>query len=222
MLYTNEAINKRKQRAKKVKSKLVLLVYIILIPMLIYNISLIAQTIINPNKTPSFFGIKTYVIISGSMQPELNIGDIVIVKDISEELEKGDIISFRQGQTVVTHRISRIETIGEQKQYKTRGDNNNTEDSGTIKQELIEGKVVGKIPYIGKLTLLLQGKMSIIVILVIFIYRILENVKREKMKESKKDWNMKEKKQLEIKVKEGERKCRKRKIRKAKRLQLIN
>lgn len=186
MLYTNEAINKRKQRAKKVKSKLVLLVYIILIPMLIYNISLIAQTIINPNKTPSFFGIKTYVIISGSMQPELNIGDIVIVKDISEELEKGDIISFRQGQTVVTHRISRIETIGEQKQYKTRGDNNNTEDSGTIKQELIEGKVVGKIPYIGKLTLLLQGKMSIIVILVILYIYISYIGKRKKRKNERK------------------------------------
>lgn len=64
MEYTNEAIRKRKEKNDKIKKILSLAVYMVLIPLLVYNISLIAQSIINPNKTPSFFGIKTYVIVS--------------------------------------------------------------------------------------------------------------------------------------------------------------
>ena len=81
MLYTNEAIQKRKSREKKIKVTVRTIAYIFLVPLLIYNISLIAQSIINPKKTPNFMGVKTYVIISGSMQPELDIGDVVIVKE---------------------------------------------------------------------------------------------------------------------------------------------
>ena len=138
MLYTEEAIKKRKERTVKIKNFMIVLIYILLVPLLIYNVTLIVQAIVNPNETPSMFGIKTYVIISGSMKPELDIGDIVIVKSAKiEKLQVGDIISYRQGQSVITHRITEIILEGEQVQYKTKGDNNNTEDSGTIGFELM-------------------------------------------------------------------------------------
>jgi signal peptidase len=169
MLYTDEAIKKRKKNEKIVKNIITTLGYIILIPLLIYNLLLIAQAVINPNETPSFLGIKTYVIISGSMKPNLDIGDIVIVKKASEEeLNEGDIIAFRQGQNVITHRISEIIVENGEKVYKTKGDSNNTEDSGTIKYELIEGKMINKIDFLGNISLFLQNKIVIIIILIVF------------------------------------------------------
>lgn len=145
MQYTDETIRKRKKKNDKIKKIIKTITYIVLVPLLIYNISLIIQALANPNKTPSFFGIKTYVIVSGSMMPELNIGDIVIVKS-AEDYQEGDIISFRQGQNVITHRISEILKTENGILYKTKGDNNNTEDSGMIEIDAIEGKTIGKIP----------------------------------------------------------------------------
>ncbi len=64
MLYTDEAIKKRILKERTLKNLVSTFIYIILGPLLIYNIFLIIQAIISPSETPSFFGIKTYVIIS--------------------------------------------------------------------------------------------------------------------------------------------------------------
>ena len=170
MLYTNEEINKKIAKIQRTRKIISIIAYVILVPLLVYNLSLIFQALINPDRTPSFFGIKTYVIISGSMQPKLDIGDIVVVKDTNEEnIKENDVISFRKGQGVVTHRIIKIEDTEGKKLYITKGDNNNVEDSDKITHESIEGKVIGSIKYLGNISLILQGKMAIIVI-AIFVY----------------------------------------------------
>lgn len=189
MRYTDEAIRNRRNKKNKIKKVLTIAIYILLVPLLIYNLSLIFQAVLNPNETPSFLGIKSYVILSGSMQPELNIGDIAIVKDIQEnELQNGDIISFREGQTVVTHRIIDIETIDNQKQFTTKGDNNNSVDKKNINIDVIEGKVIAVIPFLGKIGLMLKGKITIILSVIIF-YAYL--VKSEKIKNKKETRRMK-------------------------------
>ena len=172
MQYTEKAIEKRKQKEKTLKKIVSIIIYIIIIPLLIYNISLMVQAVKNPSKTPSFFGIKTYTIISGSMEPEIQIGDIVIVKESNEgDIKEGDIISFRQGQSVVTHRIIEIKNDNEKQTYVTQGDNNNIEDKEETESNMIEGKVIGKIPFLGKISKMLQGKITIIVIaLITYIY----------------------------------------------------
>ena len=181
MLYTDEAIKKRQKRRKKLKSIGTTIVYIVLVPLLIYNISLIVQSVMCPNKTPSFWGIKTYVIISGSMEPSLNIGDIVVAKETKNELNKGDIICFRQGQSIITHRIIEIISENETTEYKTKGDNNNAEDSGTITDRLIEGKVIAKLPLIGNISLLLQNRIIIVSIIVVFyIYFTISHIKNRR------------------------------------------
>ena len=172
MLYTEEAIIKRKQKAQAFKRVIIITTYILIILLLTYNISLIIQAVVNPSKTPSFFGIKTYSIISGSMEPTIHTGDIVIAKETNKEnLQIGDIISFRLGQSVVTHRIIGIEETENGEVYTTKGDKNNTEDKVEIKIDLIEGKVIGRIPFMGKIAKLLHGNISIIVIiLMVYIY----------------------------------------------------
>lgn len=187
MLYTNDAIKRRNEKIRKINNLKTIIIYIILVPILFYNISIIIQSIAKSDKTPSFFGIKTYIVISGSMKPYLNIGDIVVAKETKEDsLKDGDIICFRQGQSVVTHRISEIFEENNEKRYKTKGDNNNAEDSGSISYKLIEGKVVTKIPFVGKLILFIQRKIVIILLIILFyIYIIKLNNKKRKQEERK-------------------------------------
>jgi len=158
-----------------------IVLFVLLALLLVYNIALISQSVINPSKTPSFLGIKTYTIVSGSMQPELNIGDIVVVKEVSDnELNINDIIAYRSGQNVVTHRIVDINYINGQKQYTTKGDYNNIEDDEILTIKSIEGKVVNRIKYVGNITILLQDKFSIILIMLAFFIYILSKKNKKK------------------------------------------
>lgn len=183
MRFTNEEILKNKLKQQNRKKVITTIIYIIIIPLIIYNISLIVQSVLIPNKTPSFFGTKTFVIVSGSMQPTLEIGDIILIKNVTEdEIQKNDIIAYREGQTVVTHRVIDIIETENGKQFITKGDNNNVKDSYPVQYRDIEGvynnsKIVG----IGNLVLFLQNKIVIICILIIFYLIYLhDNNKREK------------------------------------------
>lgn len=188
MKYTNDEIKKRRNRENKICRVISIIIYILLFPLIIYNISLIVQSVVHPNETPSFFGIKTYVIVSGSMQPEYDIGDIVIVKKVEEEdIKKDDVISYRNGQTVVTHRVIEENEVNNKKQFKTKGDNNNTEDIHEVTIDLIEGKVVGKVSKIGKLSIMLQDKISIIIIILLFYIYLVRSDKVKKRNERRKE-----------------------------------
>ncbi|MBR6034365.1 MAG: signal peptidase I [Clostridia bacterium] len=172
MLYTEEAIKNRRNKAQLIRKTISIIIYILLTPLLVYNISLIAQAVTNPNKTPSFLGIKTYTIISGSMEPELKIGDIVIVKEAGkDDIKEQDVISYRHGQSVITHRVIEIHENEGNKTYKTKGDSNNIEDTEEISYSSIEGRMIGRIPFLGKLSRLLQGKVTVVVIaLMAYVY----------------------------------------------------
>lgn len=165
------------------KKILSVIVFLILIVILTYNTIIIVKSFIEPNKTPNFLGIKTYIIVSGSMEPNINIGDMVIVKEVDEsKLKVGDIISYRNGQNVITHRITKINIDNENIQYITKGDNNNTEDSVVLTIDSIEGKVIKKIPYIGKFILFMQNKLAIIILVVLFfIYFLNRKNKKEEL-----------------------------------------
>lgn len=159
--------------------KYTLCIFLILI--LIYNVTIIMKSIINPSKTPSFFGIKTYIIVSGSMEPNLNIGDIIIVRD-TDDIEVGDIISFRENMEIITHRVNDIQILDGEKKYQTKGDNNNNVDTEFIILKNIEGKVINKIPKLGKVLLILQRKEVIIIAIVgyyIWMFRRSKGVKKD-------------------------------------------
>lgn len=180
MLYTDQEINKRLKIENRIRNILYGIMYAVLIIIMVYNISLIAQSILKPNKTPSFLGVKTYVIISGSMEPNIEIGDIVVVK-AEENLDIGDVISYRKDQSVITHRITQInKNENGEIEYKTQGDNNNVEDEESIKPSNIEGKVIKIVPKLGNVTLILQNKVIIIFIFIIFYIYVSRNYKKNK------------------------------------------
>lgn len=111
------------------------------------------------------FGL--YTIISGSMEPNVSVYDVVIAvdEDVSK-LKVGDIITFISNWEVnfgltVTHRIIGIDkTSTGEIQLRTKGDNNPTGDGGTVTQANLVGKVVGRIPQLGRLQFFLAKKIG--------------------------------------------------------------
>lgn len=178
------------------KNVLIYLLYIIIIPIIIYDMFLIIQTLIKPGVTPNFFGYKTFSIISGSMEPKIVVDDIVIVKNVDKnQIRVNDIITFKTENEIITHRVIKIELIDNNLIYTTKGDSNEVTDIEKIEYNQIEGKYVGKIPKIGKLLTLLKNKLvfSIILILLIISYILQrKNIQRKiKRKEKRQKYERK-------------------------------
>ena len=187
MKYDVESINKRKEKEKIVK-RIIEIIAIILI----YNIILIIISSIN-GKDFSILGYKAYIVNTNSMEPTIEVGDIVIIKKVkAEKLNQGDVITFTHEGEVITHRITKIETEEKSTQYITKGDNNNTEDTLKIKYEDIIGKEILTIPQLGKAMQLLDSKIILlIIILIILICAFVKIQKKEKLE------NRREKKKIE-------------------------
>lgn len=83
--------NKTKKRKNKIVS---FIQYAIIVFMVIFNVVFIMKAVRHPNKTPDFLGFKTFVIVSGSMKPNIDIGDMVIVKVKDESYEVRRYYSF--------------------------------------------------------------------------------------------------------------------------------
>ena len=187
MKYDVESINKRKEK-KKIVKRIIEIIAIILI----YNIILIIISSIN-GKDFSILGYKAYIVNTNSMEPTIEVGDIVIIKKVkAEKLNQGDVITFTREGEVITHRITKIETEEKSTQYVTKGDNNNTEDTLKIKYEDIIGKEILTIPQLGKAMQLLDSKIILlIIILIILICAFVKIQKKEKLE------NRREKKKIE-------------------------
>lgn len=168
--YYNEKINK-KHKTKIIKSILVKLIYILALPIIIWNLSMIIQTIQNPYETPSMFGIKIFCIISGSIEPNISVNDLVIIKEVpQDEIQVNDIISYDINGEIITHRVVDIyENANGEIQYITQGDANNIEDSTPIIYENIKGKYIGKIPQVGRIVLALKSKTTLGIVLTVLI-----------------------------------------------------
>jgi len=103
------------------------------------------------------FPIFPSVIVTGSMEPAIKPGDIVLVKKINgEDVKINDVIVYRSGKINITHRVIKIENI-EGKKYQTQGDANGVPDADLVLPEQVRGKVIGVIPKAGWLTLLIRS-----------------------------------------------------------------
>lgn len=139
----------------------------------------------NP-KSPLF---SAYIIISPSMVPTIKVEDaIVIMRKEPEELKKGDIITFlssdpRYSGLTITHRIVGVEQSESGSFfYRTKGDNNNSEDSALVSSDNVFGKVILKIPKIGYIQYVLTQAYGWVLLVVvpclgIVIFDILKLIK---------------------------------------------
>ena len=117
--------------------------------------------------------------MSGSMETNIHVGDVVIVKEIDPTtLEVGDVIAFRSSKSnkdeVTTHRIINKTSLSNDVCFNTKGDNNNVQDKNIVCSKDVEGKYQMRIPKIGDALLFIQEPLGFtIMMMTIFIICIL-------------------------------------------------
>ena len=103
--------------------------------------------------TSGIFKYYFLTIGSGSMEKELYIGDVVIVKKLNQkelkEIEVGTIIVFKMQNKVVVHRVVEISKDDGKFIYKTKGDNNEENDNWVVTESNLIGLTKHKIPLVG-------------------------------------------------------------------------
>lgn len=118
---------------------------------------------------------NAYVVLTGSMIPEIMPKDVVITKQRdAKELEVNDIITFvssdpRLSNIIVTHRIKNkyYDSTTGKYTFQTKGDNNNVEDFTLAQEQNVIGEVIYKIPKLGYIQELLATKGGLIIIILI-------------------------------------------------------
>lgn len=153
---------------KKRSNWLIAIASIILIPILIINLWIIIQAKTNSGEIPSFFGIKPFIVLSGSMEDEIYKGDLIITKIVDPEtVEIGDVIAFRDEEnTVTTHRIIDAVTKNGERYFITKGDNNKVQDRNLVELSDIEGIYLFRIPAVGTLMNTLAKPTTFIILIV--------------------------------------------------------
>lgn len=143
---------------------------------------------------------NAYVVLTGSMIPEIDPRDVVVTKKIEgKDLKAGDIITFipsdsRISNIIVTHRILNkyYDATSDKYTYQTKGDANNTPDFTLAQDANIIGKVIFKIPKVGYIQELLATKGGLIIVVLIpalfilsyDIMRLGKNIARNKKKKA--------------------------------------
>ena len=149
-------------------SALILLIFIAVI-FIMYLVDVKVQKSKGGIAKPLF---GAYVIISGSMEPNIHVYDVIISKRVdTANLKRGDVITFystdtRYSGVTVTHRI--VEVIDAKKGiFRTQGDANNISDDSLTKKENIVGKVVMKIPQLGRVQFFVASKGGWLILILI-------------------------------------------------------
>ncbi|MFZ5376114.1 MAG: signal peptidase I [Patescibacteria group bacterium] len=129
--------------------------------------------------------LRVFAVLSGSMEPALNVGSLVIVKD-QAEYKIGDIITAVPvigSNKTYTHRITGIVNREDRVLYQTKGDANEEADPELAEQKRVIGKVIFHIPYLGKIVMFSQTQMGFVLLIVIpatlLAYNEFNTIKKE-------------------------------------------
>lgn len=146
--------------------KLIKLIFEIVTWVFIGVIAIMGLYIVTSN-LPISFGFRSYLVQSGSMEPTIMTGDIIVIQPQKQYLTR-DVVSFHDSENrVVTHRIANIETKDGQEVITTKGDANRTDDFDTIRPQQIIGKVSLTIPKLGFLVAFGKSLPGLIIMIII-------------------------------------------------------
>lgn len=138
-------------------------------------------------------GYTPYSILSPSMTPIYQVGDLVYVKNVdTKDVKEGDVITFVADKNLmlVTHRVAGIDT--EQGCFYTKGDANDTVDAAPVLYENVVGVVKFSLPKLGHISTYLKSKSGkyvgiVIVAVLILLLIIPELFKKEKKVDNAED-----------------------------------
>ena len=133
---------------------------VVFVPLLLINVTLIVKSYTSPDKVPDFLGYKPFIVLSGSMEPSIMTGDMVFVKETDpDSLKVGDVIAYKSGSAVVTHRIVEVKSENGETRYVTA-------DQGLVKPADVEGIYQRRIAGAGNLAMFMQTTTGMILFVV--------------------------------------------------------
>ena len=110
---------------------------------------------------PKATGARPLTVLSGSMTPTYDPGDVVVVREAAKaSLAIGDVITFQANSgdpSLTTHRITGVVLTGDGREYLTQGDANGAADPRPVSAEQIRGKVWYSLPLVGYAALWASG-----------------------------------------------------------------
>ncbi len=136
---------------------------------------------------------KIFSVESGSMEPVVKRGSIVVVR-FTDSYKIGDIITFKNpvvSKKPITHRIIDARVVGGKISYVTKGDANESQDMNDIPVGSIIGKTLFSVPFIGYLLNIIRQPIGFIILIIvpvaIIIYGQIKKIKNEAARIAKKD-----------------------------------
>lgn len=197
----------------KILSWVLLVLLVLIAGLLIYNI--VSSKIYEIRGQKYEPEIALYTIISPSMEPNINVYDVVVTKKVKDfsTIKEGDVITFISTSTLgegltITHRVKDVVKTDDDIKFRTQGDNNQIPDSSLASSKNVLGKVLFKVPWVGHIQFFLQSKggwlfallIPAMIIVCYDIYKVirLSNVKQkvnDSIKEKEEDPNLVEKKE---------------------------
>ena len=109
---------------------------------------------------PQFSGWMFDAVLSGSMEPAFRVGGVIVSKPVEPgEISAGDIIVYRSGETLITHRV--VDVIDESElSFITKGDANEDPDMSPVPASSVVGKVFFDLPYVGYLAAFVKTRLG--------------------------------------------------------------
>ena len=142
------------------------------------------------------------IVLSGSMSPEINAGDVVVSMRVNpDEINVDDVITFRykdRPENFITHRVVNVINENGNLSFVTKGDANEDPDQRIVESSELVGKVAFVIPYLGYLPHFARTKIGFVTLVIIpgsliitnEIWNIIKTLKKKKSKGGKKIKNI--------------------------------
>lgn len=182
----------------KILTGIGIILCVILIPILVINCTLIIKSYTNKDQVPSISGIFPMIILTDSMYPEFESGDLIICNTAEpEKIKAGDVICFYDpegnGTATVTHRVQEVVTDDEGNlAWITKGDANNTEDLPTVPAKNLIGVYKTRLKGLGNVAMFMQTTQGLIIcvicpIILLVAYDVIRRRAYEKSKKKDTD-----------------------------------
>ena len=104
-----------------------------------------------------------YLVRSESMEPTINMGDLIISGPLNGEVEPGTVVTYEYSNELITHRVQSVDgTL-----LVTRGDAVEDPDPWSVTVSDVRGVYLFKIPYVGYVTSFIQTKLGWFLVIII-------------------------------------------------------
>lgn len=116
--------------------------------------------------------LKPLVVKTGSMEPAVPAGSLVLVTKkpldgAGVNYVEGDIVTFKSGSELVSHRVVRVDRATGEKMFETKGDANEDPDSSLTAEKDVVGRVNLSVPYVGRFVDFVKQPLGFFLLIII-------------------------------------------------------